>query len=270
MQKRFIGAMIFLGAATPCMAHDFWIQPVRFVYPSAPQTVPMLIYVGHAAARERWDLPVERVVQFKSTGPDGLVDRIGKMTLNNGRFDALVPLARNGAYVFGFQSQPTTSDLPYLRFNDYVAQEGLTPIAAHRQRTMTEMSNGRELYSRRAKTIVQIGLVTPVDIVRVTRPVGLQLEIVPDRHPNALKLGDQLPVRILFNRRPLDGAFVKLTNLDADAKPIASARTDAAGRASFAFPGRGSWQLNVVWSEVLTGNTAADYRTIFSSLTFGS
>ncbi len=254
--------------ATPVGAHDFWIQPSRFVLP-APDTFTMLIYVGHAAARERWGLSADRVLLFNSIGPDGLIDRRDGLTLPNGRFDAVVKLDRPGSYVLAFQSLPTTSDLPFLRFNDYVAQEGITPIAEHRRQLGTDRSNGRELYSRRAKAIVQVGPVDAAGIARVTRPVGLQLEIVPERHPNALQVGQPLPVRVYYNRRPLAGATVKLNNLDADAKPVAIARTDASGRAMFALPARGQWQFNVVWAEPLTGNPAADYRTIFSSLTFG-
>ncbi len=269
MRGRHVAAVVLLGAAAPLVAHDFWIQPLSFAYPAAPQAAPVRIFVGHGPAKERWGLPVERVVQFNSIGPDGLVDRKDRMTLNKGPFDALVQFRQNGAYVLAFQSVPTTSDLPYLRFNDYVAQEGITPIALNRRHTGTEKANGRELYSRRAKAIVQVGPVTPADIARVTRPVGLELEIVPDRHPNTLSPGDQLPVRVLFGRRALSGAMVKLTNLDDDAKPVATARTDAAGRATFRIPARGAWQFNIVWSQVMTGNTAADYRTIFSSLAFG-
>jgi Domain of unknown function (DUF4198) len=270
MRGRYAAAVILLGIGAPLVAHDFWIQPLKFVYHAAPEAAPLRIFVGHGAARERWGLTIDRVVQFNSIGPDGLVDRKDRMTLNDGPFDALVQFKQNGAYVLAFQSVPTTSDLPYLRFNDYVAQEGITPIAMNRRRSGTEKTNGRELYSRRAKAIVQVGPVTPADIARVTRPVGLQLEIVPERHPNILNPGDRLPVRVLFDRRPLVGAMVKLTNLDDDAKPVATVRTDATGRATFAIPARGTWQFNIVWSQVMTGNRSADYRTVFSSLTFGS
>jgi len=270
MRGRNAAAVILLGMAAPLVAHDFWIQPLKFTYPAAPQTAPVRIFVGHGGARDRWGLSIDRVVLFNSVGPDGLVDRKGRMTLDQGPFDAIVPLGKNGAYVLAFQSMPSTSDLPYLRFNDYVAAEGITPIALNRRRTGTEKTNGRELYSRRAKAIVQVGPVTPADIARVTRPVGLQLEIVPERHPNTLNPGDSLPVRVLFDRRAVPGALVKLTNLNNDATPVATARTDGAGRATFRVPARGAWQFNIVWSQVMTGNAAADYRTVFSSLTFGS
>lgn len=265
--RKMIWTAAALVVATPGWAHDFWVQPLRFVL-AAPGLVPVLIYVGHGPARERWGVAADRVVQFRSIGPDGVVDRMGTLTLDGPRYDAVVPLARSGAYVFGVQSRPAASDLPYLRFNQYLIDEGLTPIQAARKRAGTERSNGRELYSRRAKAIVQVGPVDPASIARVTRPIGLSLEIVPERHPGALAPGERMPVRVLYNGRPLAGALIKLTDLDADDKPVTTGRTDRAGRAAFAVPRSGSWQFNVVWADVTPG-AAADYRTTFSSLTFG-
>lgn len=269
MMRRMICAVAAVLATTPVFAHDFWLQPVRFIL-AAPGVVPMLLYVGHGAARERWGGGIDRVVQFRSSGPDGLVDRKADLTLGGPKIDAVVRLAKPGSYVMAFQSRATISDLPYLRFNDYVTDEGLTPIAAHRARTGTQRSNGRELYSRRAKAIVQVGPVDAAGAARVTKPIGLSLEIVPDRHPLLLKPGEKMPVRVFYNNRPLAGALVKLTDLDADAVAVAMTRTDASGRAVFDIPHKGSWQFNIVWAQVVSGNAAADYVTTFSSLTFGT
>lgn len=253
---------------TPAIAHDFWLQPERFAMPQ-PGTVPMRIFVGHGPARDRWGVSADRVLLFRAIGPYGIVDMKPALTLDGPQYDATLSLLSAGSHLLVFQSSPALSDLPYLRFNDYVAMEGLTPISEARAKAGTERSNGREMYSRRAKAIVQIGPVTAADVARVTRPVGLSLEIVPETHPLLLKPGQKLSVRILYEKAPLAKALVKLTNLDADDKPLATARTDAAGRASFAIPPRGSWQFNVVWAQSTPGNPAADYRTTFSSLTFG-
>jgi hypothetical protein len=269
MMRGMLGLCVGCWAAAPILAHDFWLQPSRFIL-AAPGAIPMSIYVGHGATRERWGVNADRVIQFRSSGPEGWVDRKGSLALGGRRFDAVVPLPSSGSYVFAFQSRSAVSNLPFLRFNDYVTSEGITPIATNRERARTQRSNGRELYSRRAKAIVQVGPVDMAGIARVTTPVDLSLEIVPERHPLLVKSGEKLPVRVLFKRRPLAGALVKLTNLNADAAVIATMRTDKAGRAWFIVPQKGSWQFNVVWADVVSGNPKADYLTTFSSLTFGT
>lgn len=255
-------------AVPPAVAHDFWLQPRRFTL-AQPATVPVLIYVGHGAARSRWGVGPDRVVLFRSIGPDGVIDRVPALTLDGPSDDAFVPLSKPGGYMLAFQSRDTASDLPYLRFNDYIAVEGLTLVQAARKRTRTERSEGHEMYSRRAKAIIQVGPVDAAAIARIIKPVGLSLEIVPERHPLALKPNEALPLRILFNGKPLPGALVKLNNLGADEKPLAVQRSAADGRVRFAVPRKGAWQVNVVWSVPTNGKGEADFQTTFSSLTFG-
>ena len=269
MRKRLAVTICTLTlTVTAASAHDFWLQPLRFAL-GAPGPVPIQILVGHGAARDRWGQNADRVVLFSSIGPDGIVDRRSALRLGAAGFDALPVVGKPGTYVFAFQSTVAKSDLPFLRFNDYVTTEGITPISAHRAQTGSERANGRELYSRRAKAFVDVGPVDAAGSARATRPVGLSLEIVPDSHPRTLKPGEALGVRVFYRRKPLAGALVKLTNLAADEKPVATARTDASGRARFVAPAHGSWQFNIVWSDVVTGNPDADYMTTFSSLSFG-
>ena len=62
---------------------------------------------------------------------------------------------------------------------------------------------------------------------------------------------------------------MKLTNLDADAEPVAQTLSDRTGHAMFKHPGAGSWQLNVIWTKPISGNADAEFETVFSSLSFG-
>ncbi|CAN5308651.1 hypothetical protein BH11PSE2_BH11PSE2_08840 [soil metagenome] len=229
----------------------------------------MNILVGHAADRQRWGLGPDRVVLLRAVSAKGAVDRMADLRLNQPSQDVEMAFAEPGSYVVAFQSRPAMSDLPALRFNTYLKDEGLTPAMALREQTGKSQSPGRETYSRRAKALVQVG---PIDIKaqsHVTKAVGLSLEILPEKSPYALAPGEDLPVRILFEGKPLAGALVKLTNLDFDARPIATHISDADGRTRFTVPRSGSWLLNVIWTKPITGNPDADFETTFSSLTFG-
>lgn len=269
MVKVLTTAIAVAFIAIPATAHDFWLQPAKFVL-AKPGSIPIMTYVGHGASKERWALPIDRVVSFQTIGPEGVTNRKALMTLRGPRHDAKLPLTRRGAHLITFQSSPSFSELPFQRFNDYVAEEGLTIISQHRQQAGAQQATGRERYSRRAKVIVQVGAVDAASVKRVTRPTGLSLEIVPEQHPLLLKLGQPLAVRVVFKGEPLAGALVKLTNLKADSAPLKMARTDNAGRAMFKIPKGGQWQFNVIWADITPGNATADYETTFSSLTFGT
>lgn len=250
-------------------AHDFWVQPLKFWI--APNTAVMTtLQVGHGEFRQRWNADADRVVRFNSVGPDGAVtDHRGELRVATMNQDHTVTFREPGAHVLVLQTSYADSVLPSIRFNDYLKQEGLTPALAERARTHTEDQPGREVYSRRAKALVQVGPPTGKAQPWVTRPVGLSLEIVPDVNPYAAGGGEELPVRVLSDGKPLPGATVMLNNLDFDGRPLQTLRTDSQGRAVFRMPRIGSWQLNVVWTRPLKGDRRADFDTTFSSLTFG-
>jgi len=160
------------------------------------------------------------------------------------------------------------TSLPAIRFNDYLRAEGLTPALAERERTRRMDRDGAERYGRHAKALVQVG--SPgTDTTIATRPLGLALEIVPERNPYALPHSDELPIHVLYLGQPLPGALVKLTRLEHDESPVETHRTDAAGRAVFSVPAHGSWLLNVIWTRPLPPADDMDFETSFSSLAFG-
>jgi uncharacterized GH25 family protein len=99
--------------------------------------------------------------------------------------------------------------------------------------------------------------------------LGLKLEIVPQVSPYADPQPVRLPVRVLYEGRPLAGALVKLMDLAEDLTGANESVTDDAGMASFSMPTRGSWLVSVVWTRRLDDAADADYETTFSSLTFG-
>ena len=265
MRGLWIG-LLAAGMTSSAHAHDFWLQPLHFNL-AANSSTPFTILVGHGRDRSRWSGRVDRVVMMQGVGPAGAVDQKPGLHPAPDR-DGDLGFAGAGTYVVAFQSTPAMSDLPALRYNDYARAEGLTPALTQRARMHTTDTPGRETYSRRAKALVQVGEPRGPQ-PWVTRPVGLSLEIVPEKSPYALAPKEDLPVRILFDGKPLAGALVKLTNLEFDARPIAMKLSDAEGRASFSVPRTGTWLVNVIWTAPIKGNPKADFDTTFSSLTFG-
>ena len=257
-------AIAFL-VASPAFAHDFWLQPTRF-RPAPSAADDMTIQVGHGEFRTRWSGSLERVVRFSVIGPNGQADLRAALKPDHQR-DATLAFPP-GDQMLVFQSNHATSVLPFIRFNDYLKLEGLTPALQIRAATSKTETPGREIYSRCAKALLQIGAPDAKALRRITTPVGLPLEIVPEKNPYALKAGELLPVQVLYEGRPLAGALVMLTNLEFDGRPLEQKVTDRSGRASFFVPQVGSWLVNVLWTKPIQGNPDADFDTTFSSLTF--
>jgi hypothetical protein len=257
---------IALAVSSPAWSHDFWLQPTRFKI-AANTPDDMTIQVGHGEFRTRWSGQLERVVRFSSIGPAGQVDLRAAMRPDRQR-DAILSFPRAGVQMLVFQSNYATSILPSIRYNDYLKLEGLTPALELRARTGKTDTPGREIYSRCAKALIQVGPPDNRANRQIETPVGLPLEIVPLKNPYALKVGERLPVQVLYQGRPLAGALVMLTNLEFDGRPLESYVTDRAGQTSFFVPQVGSWLVNVLWTKPIQGNPTADFDTTFSSLTF--
>jgi uncharacterized GH25 family protein len=263
--QKYLGLVVLVAA--PAAAHDFWIQPLRWqVAPTTP--LPITVEVGHGSFRENWGGKAERLVALQDISLNGDVD-LRRFFRPGGQVPHLMWQSRNpGLHILSLVTSTASSELPAIRFNDYLKVEGLTPAIVARAQTGKTDEPGRERYSRRAKTLIQVGTPSARSSQLATRAIGLSLEIVPERDPYALSSDRRLPVRILSDGKPLAGAYVKLTNLEFDARPLEAARSDRNGRVTFQIPRVGSWLVNVIWTKPITAPDA-DFETTFSSLSFG-
>jgi uncharacterized GH25 family protein len=258
------------AVAAPAEAHDFWVQPGAYwVKPGA--IIPITLQVGHGPSRQRSPIPLQRITRFQAIDARGAaVDLRGRLRLGGPLLDGEFAFQGAGLQVVVLQTDDQAqTHLPALRFNDYLKAEGLTPALDQRIGQHRMDRDASENYSRSAKALVQVGPNTPGDQAQVTRPVGLPLEIVPERNPYAEPRSPILPVRVLYQGQPLSGALVKLTRLEDDATPFGMHRTDREGRAVFTMPSSGTWLLNVIWTRPQPRAAETDFETTFSSLSFG-
>jgi uncharacterized GH25 family protein len=173
--------------------------------------------------------------------------------------------------MLAFESGFTPIELPGAQFNAYLAEEGLDgPIAARRQ---SGSDPGRERYRRCAKSWL-----AGQDAARATAALGLPLEIVPLVLPGTQPI---LPVRVLWNGRPLSGALVNAWRAPSGAGGVPTdaatrdsigvvwrGRTDARGEAAVPVAGAGEWLLSVVQMVPCPDRGEADWESTWASLTF--
>lgn len=285
LSRRWLALWLLLPLSTA--AHDFWLQPERFtIAPGSKIRVDMV--VGHDGEVDPWALQWERVVSWRSFGPHGVQDQQSGLVPSSARVrgGAVVRLVEEGTHILALESHHAFSELPAEKFNEYLALEGLTLAQQTRQAHGTGDQPGRELYSRRAKALIQVGA---RQSDQALKPIGQSLEIVPEAHPGGVH-GEQarLAFRIYFHGQPLPGALVDLSPVQrsthassqhqdshrhAHATSVTSQpaqRSDAQGRVVFQLPYPGPWRVNVIWSRPLSDHAKADFETVFSSLTFAN
>lgn len=120
----------------------------------------------------------------------------------------------------------------------------------------------RESYRKHSKTFVCIGDNKVDNSWR--EPVGMFLEIVPEKDPTALRAGDDFPVRVLKDGKPL-ADFSLGIEAGGEAKG-AIQKTDAAGRAIFRLNRAGPWLVRGTDLRKSTGQNV-DWESDFTTLT---
>jgi uncharacterized GH25 family protein len=246
--------------ASPAAAHDFWVQPAHWHPEGGPLEVTL--QVGHGPDRQRSPIRASRLVRLEAVHADGsIVDLHPDLHLGDAAGDFS---ARGSPAVLVLATDAKAeSHLDAERFNSHLRGEGLSEAMAWRTAHQRSAAEGSENYGRVAKALLAS---TPAAVVQ--RPLGLELEIIPLADPYAAG-ATRLPVRVLFNGKPLPLATVKLYDLEDDASPKAVCLTDADGGCAFDFARRSSWLVNTVWSVPNPPEGSTDFRTIFSSLSFG-
>lgn len=171
-----------------------------------------------------------------------------------------------GDYTLVYVSSGAYVELNPERFGDYLKKEGLDQALADWRRRGEDDVPARDRYSRHAKALVAVG---PAAESRTafTRPLGLELELVPTENPLRLAAGAKLTVSVLAHGKPLAGAqVVSRSQLHPDTPEVV--RTDLNGRATLRLASGGPWMIKAVRIERAAGDPLADWHSAWASLTF--
>ena len=218
------GSLLCFGLA---FGHDTWLIPERF----------------HLAPSEtaRLDLTSGMAFPALEVGPkreriQAILGRLGGRTFELNEFEPAAKslrikevLSDPGVAVFWVKSFPKEIELKPEQVREYL-EEIDAPATVRRQwNEAKKPKRWRESYRKHSKTFVRVG-----DAGAGTSwhdPVGMFLEIVPEKDPTALHAGDDFPIRILKDGEPLRDFSVGLLT-EGDTKGSIQ-KTDAGGKATF-------------------------------------
>ena len=186
--KIVLSVLLVILFASTALAHDFWTgaQPAQ-----NDQPLTVILGFGH-------NFPVGEEIKAEQIGPRynplRLIGSSGDVTLKNGPevklFHTEQPLPK-GVYL------TLASTVPSFR--------SATPNGSvAKPKNEVPGATGCRFSSSFAKGVLNIDGAT--DAALIVKPVGHDLEIVPQVNPATVKVGQKLPVKILLKGRPLPGA----------------------------------------------------------------
>ena len=230
---------IISGFALSASAHETWLQPERF---AATPGATLTFGLTSADGFNGFDTAIksERIAR--------VLGRLGGTTIAMSppverdkalQFSATFP--RPGIAVIGVELKPRVLELSSDNIEHYFreihADDAMRAVWA----ALPEPHRWRESYVKTSKSFVRVG--EPATAERAwAEPLGLRLEIVPERDPTALRVGDELPVRVLRGGEPLGGFVIAFVSAGETREHVVA--TDAHGRASAALDTAGAWLVH--------------------------
>jgi len=266
--KKYLPALLLATAAFTAAAHEFWLLPPQF-FVAPGTTLNLRLFVGENFAGERWAGKSNRVTRFEHYAPAGPVSLLSAATAADTLYPT-VTFAQPGTHLVALATNNATITLEVEKFNTYLKEEGLDYILLQRQQRNALNQPGREVYSRCAKTLVQVGNYTSADTSRAwSRPAGLALDLVPEQNPYALRPGNSLTIRVLADGQPKAGQLVQVwQRAPGQNVKISKLYSNQNGRVLFRVTNAGQYMVSAV-RMVPVNRPEADWQSTWSTLTFG-
>lgn len=263
MRQKFIVLLLLPAFAFLPAVYEVWLLPQKFLYQPGEKAV-ITIRTGNDFSGELLDLKRDRIE--KATQYYLAVSRDLKPFVKEGVKDQLeVTVDREGTHLLTLQSTAAVNEVDAEEFNTYLKDNGLDEVYDQRTKTNTLNAPGKELHTWYSKLLLQSG--AKRDGVS-TKVAGFPLEIIPEKNPYALKAGEVIRFKILWQGKPLFGAKVKVWIKKDNRTGIQNIYTGQDGMIETRISSGGTWMVSVV-KMIPSKNAQADWQRYGSSLVFG-
>jgi uncharacterized GH25 family protein len=259
--KASVSVFLFLVLLTPAIfAHDTWLIPDRFII-AKEATVTLDLTIGMVFPILETAIKPERIDQAKCRLSNHSFDvRTFAPAPKSLRFKAR--LYEPSIATFWVELQPKSLELTPRLVREYLDEIGASEAIRQQWANAKKPKRWREVYTKHAKTFVKVGDASSDR--SWSEPVGMALEIVPDKDPTTFKAGDDFPVRLLKNGTLLPDFPIGIVR-EGSAKGQIQ-KTDTHGRVTFRLTKSGSWLLHS--TELRQSNQAnVEWKSNFTTLT---
>ncbi|HYZ83891.1 MAG TPA: DUF4198 domain-containing protein [Bryobacteraceae bacterium] len=257
-------SLLFLLVVARLAGHDLYLMPKKFrVDPG--ETLTVAFHSGDDFPKAQHAPKLDRMLEptvFTAGGKAPLKNL--RMTQKYLLADVTIP--EPGSAIVSVRSRPSLINLQPAQFTKYLKNEGLDHVIRWRADNNQSGKVGRERYSKYVKSLVVSGKSN--DTYR--QLVGFPIEIVPEKDPALARVGDNMPVRVLFRGKPAADLQVEMAWLAPDGKvnKEPAGRTDQNGHLEIPIRSSGTWKLHTVLMKRCQEPSVADWESFWASLTF--
>lgn len=246
---------------TSASAHEYWLEPEK-TRAEVGETVPVTMAVGQDFVGSTQLYIPDNTVRFDVIGPTGTVSAAAGFAADPA---GKVTIGAPGLHTVVFQNTGNRIELDPETFETYARRDGLEHALAARAAAGRADVTARERYTRFPKTWVLSGPEAAGEAAR--RPIGLTLELVPQRNPFMVRAGEALQVQVLYRGLPLRGILVQAFHKQTESR-TGTVRSDRDGIAVMELPHSGRWMISAVHLIPATADPDLDWESFWASFVF--
>ncbi len=261
MRKCAVTAFLFLILSI-VQAHEFWLLPKKFFY-TVGEEMTVDFMVGENFEGEYWDLNRHKIEKLEISSTALVKDLLKDVKPAAGK-NLKYKFDREGTHLLGLQSNAAFIELDGEKFNAYLKEDGIDNILDARTKSNDLSKPAKEYYTRFAKLFVQSG--KKLDETHRKR-MQFRYEIVPTTNPYALKSGDYLECRVLWENRPAPHSLVKVWSHIGNRTFLQDIYTEDDGTIKFPISNKGPWMVSAV-KMIPSEIQGADYQSFWTSMVF--
>jgi len=263
MKKSIIFFLLF--TAVTLSAHEFWIQPDKFIYKRG-ETINLRFLGGEKFAGQNWTGNKDKVQTMHLYFAD-VVDSNLDNSLTENKGDSIqFAIYEEGTIMATLNTKNSFIDLNGKEFNAYLRDEGLTEALQYRIEHGDTAKKGTEHYQRSVKTIFQVGKKKTNVYEKRT---ALPLDIIPDENPYAVAKDGKFKLKILFQGNALKKTKIKVWHKANNKVNSEDYETDNKGEVKIFLSLRGEWMISCVKMLRTENDEEAEWQSYWGSLTWG-
>ena len=261
---------VVLIASSLAGAHDLWLVPAQFTV--APRArVAVRLNTGDTFPNSEGAVKPERIERAALISAERTMPLVTFRAEGNSTVaDAMAP-SKDGGAIVEVILKPVATKQRRDSFDEFVKHEGLDAIASQLARAPERRAEERRTYAKYAKTLLRIGKGRGAAKL-YQKPLGHRLEIVAEADPFSLKPGGTLPVRLLFDGKPLVGARIVIGSMataTATQSNMPGVRTDSQGHADLQLDKTGGpHYIHALHMIPATGRSDVEWESFWATLTF--
>jgi Domain of unknown function (DUF4198) len=271
MKQKILLSLIAFISLVVLSSHDLYIKLKSFYL--KPNTEALIYVYNGTFGKSEAILARDRMVDVSliNPGEKAVHPNENLWFEKNNQTILKITTGKEGTGVLGVSTSPRVNEFTAESFASNMKHEGLLAVLVEREKSGEDSKPARKKYSKHVKAIFQVGSKQTDEYKTV---LGYPIEFIPMSNPYALKVGDELAMKLLINGEPISGEMVYASfndqyghEKDGTSRDAYKVLTNNKGIVTVKITTSGHWYFRTV-NLVNSTLKDADYISVSAALTF--